>query len=85
MRGGIERYYLPRDDEFYVPDETKAIMKSGQHPKEVVHFGMEVLPLGRKHHTEIHAVGRKTFCKKYHVFGIKLDEYLCGIWNLKSE
>ena len=58
---------------------------SGRNRKEIVHFGMEVLPLCRKHHTEIHTTGKKTFCEKYHVFGIKLDEYLCGIWNLKSK
>lgn len=57
---------------------------SGRSRKEILHAGMEALPLCRTHHTEIHTIGRKTFCEKYHVFGIKLDEYLCGVWRLKA-
>lgn len=57
---------------------------SGRSRKEIIHIGMEALPLCRKHHTEIHTIGRSVFCDKYHVFGIKLDEYLCGVWKLKA-
>lgn len=57
---------------------------SGRSRKEIIHLGMEVLPLCRVHHTEIHTIGRKTFCEKYHVFGLTLDKYLCGVWKLKA-
>lgn len=57
---------------------------SGRNRKEIVHKGMRVLPLTRKMHTEAHTLGIDTFCKKYHVFGIKLDDYLCEIWKLKK-
>lgn len=57
---------------------------SGRLRKEIIHIGMEALPLCRKHHTEIHTIGRSVFCEQYHVFGIKLDEYLCGVWKLKA-
>ena len=57
---------------------------AGRNRKEIVHKGMRVLPLSRKFHTEAHTVGIETFCSKYHVFGIKLDDYLCEVWGLKE-
>lgn len=58
---------------------------AGRDRKEIVHKGMRVLPLCRIHHTEIHTIGKDTFCENYHVFGIKLDDYLCRIWHVKGE
>ena len=40
---------------------------------------------GRKHHIEAHAMGQKSFDEKYHIYGIRLDAYLCGRLNLKEE
>lgn len=57
----------------------------GRNRKDIVHAGMRVLPLCRKHHSEAHATGRDTFNEKYHVFGIKLDKDLCQIWKVKGE
>jgi Protein of unknown function (DUF968). len=57
---------------------------SGRNRKEIVHKGMHVLPLCRTHHTEIHAIGKDTFCEKYKVFGIKLDDYLCKVLKVKG-
>lgn len=57
---------------------------AGRNRKEILHLGMRALPLCRNHHNEIHNIGRDTFCEKYHVHGIKLDEELCGIWKLKA-
>lgn len=57
---------------------------AGRNRKEIIHLGMRVLPLCRRHHMEFHDTGRQTFCDKYHAFGIKMDQYLCGIWKLKG-
>lgn len=57
---------------------------SGRNRKDVIHLGMRVLPLSREYHTEAHTMGRDTFCAKYHVFGIKLDNDLCNIWKVKG-
>lgn len=57
---------------------------AGRNRKEILHLGMRALPLCRNHHIEIHNIGRDTFCEKYHVYGIKIDEELCGIWKLKA-
>lgn len=57
---------------------------SGRSRKEITHTGMRAQPLCRKHHTECHAIGQKTFNEKYHVFGIKLDKDLCRIWKVKG-
>ena len=57
----------------------------GRDREEIIHKGMRVLPLIREYHTEAHNMGRDSFCDKYKVFGIKLDNYLCKIWNIKAE
>lgn len=56
---------------------------AGRNRKEILHLGMRALPLCRNHHIEIHAMGRDSFFDKYHVYGIRLDEELCGAWKLK--
>lgn len=56
----------------------------GRNRKDIIHVGMRVLPLCRKHHSEAHAIGRETFNEKYHIFGIKLNKDLCRIWKVKS-
>lgn len=60
------------------------VVGGGRNRKEIVHKGMRVLPLTRKLHTEAHTIGQPAFDRKYHVFGIKLDDDLCRIWRLKS-
>lgn len=57
----------------------------GRDRKEIVHLGMLTMPLLPEYHDEAHRIGQKTFDKKYKVFGIRLDEYLCKVWNLKSK
>ena len=49
----------------------------GRDRKEICHLGMRALPLSPKMHKEAHQIGDKAFSAKYHVFGIKLDEFLC--------
>lgn len=59
---------------------------SGRNRNEIIHEGMEVLPLCREHHTEVHAIGWLTFQKKHHLSGgVKLDKYLCKIYRLKRK
>ena len=52
--------------------------------REIVHKGMRVLPLSREKHMEAHTLGRDTFCDKYHIVPVSLDEELCKIWKLKG-
>lgn len=56
----------------------------GRDREEIVHEGMEALPLCREHHTECHTIGQDTFNEKYHIDGgIELDKTLCRIYGLK--
>ena len=57
---------------------------AGRNRAEIVHKGMRVLPLCREKHIEIHTIGKDTFCDKYHIFGIVLDDYLCQALKLKG-
>lgn len=58
----------------------------GMNRDETIHEGMEVLPLCREHHIEIHSVGRDTFMSKYHLNGgIICDKTICRIYGLKSK
>ena len=58
---------------------------SGRGRTELVHEGMEVLPLCREHHTEAHAIGQITFNQKYHLTkDVIMDKKLCRHYGLKS-
>lgn len=57
----------------------------GRDREEIVHEGMEALPLCREHHAEAHTLGAQSFAEKYHIeHGIKLDKTLCRIYRLKA-
>lgn len=56
----------------------------GRDRHDIIHKGMRVLPLHWSMHREAHDMGSKSFCDKYHVFGIKLDDDLCRIWRIKA-
>lgn len=57
----------------------------GRDRTEVVHEGMEVMPLCREHHMEAHSIGRYTFMAKYHLEGgIIADTTICKIYGLKT-
>lgn len=60
---------------------------AGRSRDTIVHEGMEVLPLCREHHIEIHSIGRDTFMNKYHLgdHGIVADKTICKIYKLKTE
>lgn len=55
----------------------------GRDRAEIIHLGMEAIALCRKHHQEAHTKGQ-AFFDNYHIYGIKLDENLCKILNLRG-
>ena len=59
----------------------------GRDRDTIIHEGMEVLPLCREHHTEVHTIGRDTFMKKYHLgdHGIEADKTICKIYGLNTK
>lgn len=56
----------------------------GRDRESIVHDGMRAIALCRKHHQEAHQTGQ-AFFHRYHVFGIRLDGYLCGVLNLNKK
>lgn len=56
----------------------------GRNRDTIIHEGMEAVALCRKHHAEAHARG-KAFFDDFHIYGIKLDKYLCQKLNLTKE
>lgn len=55
----------------------------GRNRKDIIHLGMEVIPLSITLHKEAHNIGKKSFCEKYHVHGVIADEEICKNYNLK--
>ena len=57
----------------------------GRDREDILHEGMEALPLCRLHHTEAHTMPDADFFDKYHIpGGIILDRTLCRLYGLKS-
>jgi hypothetical protein len=52
------------------------VVGMGANRNKIVHLGMRAIALCRKHHNEAHTRGQ-AFFDDYHVYGIKLDQYLC--------
>lgn len=58
----------------------------GRNREEIIHEGMECMPLCREHHREAHSIGQDTFNEKYHLDGgIEIDKTICRIYGLKAE
>ena len=57
----------------------------GRNRKDIMHAGMRAESLCRRHHSEAETIGRDTFDNKYHIYGIKLDEYLCNALKLNRK
>lgn len=56
----------------------------GRNREEIIHEGMEVLPLAREMHREAHTMPDEEFFAKYHIpGGIIMDKTLCRIYGLK--
>lgn len=63
-----------------------AAVGMGRDRDEIIHEGMEVLPLCRMHHTEIHSIGKTDFFKRYHLDGgIEADKTICKIYKIKAK
>lgn len=57
----------------------------GRDRTEIIHEGLEVMPLCREHHEEFHIVGKTDFFIKYHLNGgIAADKTICRIYGIKA-
>lgn len=55
----------------------------GRDREEILHEGMEAMPLCREHHTECHTIGQQTFLDKYHFDGgIVIDKSIAVVYGL---
>lgn len=57
----------------------------GRNRLKISHLGLSAAALCRVHHTEIHTMPEKEFFDKYHIWPIRLDEYLCKQLRLKAK
>lgn len=58
----------------------------GRNREEIIHEGIEVLPLSREMHQEAHTMSDEDFFQKYHLpGGIIMDKTLCRLYGLKSK
>ena len=61
------------------------VIGMGRNRDEIIHEGLEVIPLCRDHHMEIHSIGKTEFFKKYHFdAGIIADKTICRLYGLKA-
>ena len=57
---------------------------AGRDRTDIVHEGMEVLPLSPEMHQLAHTMPDSEFFERYHLpGGITLDKTLCKVWHLK--
>ena len=57
----------------------------GRNRNDIIHEGLEVLPLCREHHTEAHTMPDEEFFEKYHIpGGVTMDKTLCRLYGLKA-
>ncbi len=56
----------------------------GRDREQIVHVGLKAIALCREHHDLAHRNEKKLF-DYYHIYGIKLDEYLCKKLNLRTK
>lgn len=57
----------------------------GRDRTDIIHEGLEVLPLCREHHTEAHTMPDAEFFERYHLpGGILADKTICKIFGLKT-
>lgn len=56
----------------------------GRNRREIIHIGMEVIPLSDELHREFHRIGKQSFFDKYHVFGVVADDRICNAYKLRK-
>lgn len=54
----------------------------GNNRNKVNHIGRPCLPLCRKHHSELHTIGEKSFLEKYLLEPVEVDERIADTYNL---
>ena len=58
----------------------------GRDRDDIIHEGMEVLPLFREMHQEAHTMSDREFFEKYHLpGGVVMDKTLCRIYKVKDK
>ena len=58
----------------------------GRDRTDIIHEGMEVLPLCREMHQEAHTMSDREFFDKYHLpGGVVMDKTLCRIYKVKAK
>lgn len=58
----------------------------GRDRDDIIHEGMEVLPLSREMHQEAHTMSDGEFFEKYHLpGGVVMDKTLCRIYKVKAK
>lgn len=58
----------------------------GRNRDDIIHEGMEVLPLCREMHQEAHTMSDGEFFEKYHLpGGVVMDKTLCRIYKVKAK
>ena len=58
----------------------------GRDRDDIIHEGMEVLPLWREMHQEAHTMSDREFFEKYHLpGGVVMDKTLCRIYKVKAK
>ena len=59
---------------------------AGRNRDEIVHIGMEAMPLCREHHEEAHQIGETEWREKYHIEkGIVIDEAIAKVYRLNTK
>ncbi len=56
----------------------------GRDREQAVHIGLKAVALCRKHHEQAHGK-EKRFFQEHHIYGIRLDTYLCGCLSLNTK
>lgn len=58
----------------------------GRDRHDIIHEGMEALPLCREHHSEAHTMPDAEFFARYHLpGGVVMDKTLCRLYGLKTQ
>jgi hypothetical protein len=57
----------------------------GRDRDEIIHEGMEVMPLCREHHTEVDHMGDIRMCERYHVTPVKIDARIIKTYRLRTK
>lgn len=57
----------------------------GRDRETIVHLGMRVMCLCRRHHDECHTSGQDVFDERYKVYGVEANKQICEKWRLSHD